>query len=117
MFRLLFKKTKEKPVEEKGLVMVSELKKKKKEMNEYYLNKIIELMEGSHKMGMGVINLENIKGWYGYYGIDDTIIYWDSDIKDALLKEGIASLTNSASHLIITTADYRVKQLRDGSKN
>jgi len=96
--------------ESRGQQMASIVKIQKEEKFKYYFNRIIELMDGSHKMGMHVINLESIKGWCHYYGIDDTIVYWDGDMKKALIDNGIASYLNSANGLVITTADYRVEQ-------
>lgn len=109
-----FKKTDNK--QPKGLEMVSKLSEIEKVTHDFYFNRIIELISGSHQMGSGVINLEKIKGWCHYYGIDDTIVYWSTDMKDALLKEGIASYNNSAGGLVITTAEYRVKNMLYDSK-
>jgi hypothetical protein len=89
--------------------MVSEIDKAQ---HEFYFNRIIQLIEGSHKMGMSVIVLGQIKEWCHYYGIDDTIIYWSTEMRDALLEEGIASYNDSSGSLVITTADYRVKTMK-----
>ena len=96
--------------ESRGQQMASEIKRQEKEMFKYYFNRIMELMDGSHKMGMDVIVLEDIVGWAHYYGIDETIVYWDDYMQKALIGNGIASYLDSGDNLVITTADYRVKQ-------
>ena len=103
--------------ETKAQVMKSDIKRQDREQYDYYFNKILDLMTGSHKMGMSVINLEKIQGWCHYYGIDDTIVYWDNDIRDSLLEEGIASYNNSSDGLVITTSEDRVNNMKkDGNK-
>jgi len=102
---------KAKESQSKGLEMRSKVSEIEKTTHEFYFNRIIQLISGSHQMGSHVINLEKIKGWCHYYGIDDTIVYWSTEMKDALIKEGIASYNDSTGGLVITTADYRVKQM------
>jgi hypothetical protein len=79
--------------------------------HEYNFNLIISLIGGSHDMCSEVINLSPVKSYFGYYGIDDTIIYYDNYIRNALLKEGIASYKGSGDILIITTSEDRVNNL------
>jgi len=80
--------------------------------HDYHFHLIISLIGGSHNMFMGVINLSPVKPYYGYYGIDDTIVYYDNFMRDALLKEGIASYKGSGDVLIITTDKDRVNNLK-----
>jgi len=96
----------------KGEKMKDNLQELKVEMNNYYFNRILQLLDGSHRMGSGVIVLEKIKGWYGYYGIDDTIVYYDKNIAAKLYEEGIASYNDSTGSLVVTTAEYRVNQMK-----
>jgi hypothetical protein len=91
--------------------MRDNLKEISSDMHDFYFRVIIRLMNGSHQMGMGVINLSLVKGWHGYYGIDDTIIYYDKVIKERLYKEGIASYCNSAGDLVITTSPERLENM------
>lgn len=106
----LFGRKNKLPVGEQMKSFITEIESAK---HDYYLNLIISLLEGSHRMGMPVINLEAIKGHYKYYAIDDTIVYYDDDIKEALLDKGIASELGSHNCLIITTADYKVQNQRE----
>jgi hypothetical protein len=77
----------------------------------YYLELIINLMEGSAKQFMGVINLERIS--YGYYQLDDVIIWWDKDMCAELLKHNIASYNDSSDGLVITINKDRVNNLKN----
>ncbi len=80
---------------------------------DYYTKIIIQLLRGSHQMGSEVINFEPIKGWYGYYGIDNgTIVFYNQEICDRLYNEGIASYNNSSGGLVVTTSPDRVKNLK-----
>jgi len=81
--------------------------------NDFNLKLIISLIRGSHLMGMDVINLDQVRLFSGYYSIDDTIVYYNNDIRDLLLKEGIASYVNSSRELVVTTADYRVEEMKN----
>jgi len=45
-----------------GQVMKSDINRQNIEQYDYYLKRILDLMQGSHKMGMPVINLERIQG-------------------------------------------------------
>ena len=56
-----------------------------KNQHDYYFGVILSLLEGSHLQGMGVINMEPIKGWCHFYGLHDTIVYCDDKMKKALL--------------------------------
>jgi hypothetical protein len=82
----------------------------KNKRHHYYLDVIISLIEGSVKQFSGVINLECVS--YGYYSLDDVIIYYNNDIKDALLAMGIASYNDSSGGLVITIDEDRVNNMR-----
>lgn len=111
ILRLLRKPNK---VETEAEKMIENLNEVRGELYNFSTRRIIQLMKGSHQMGSGVINLEPIKGWYGYYGIDDTIVYYDRIIEERLYKEGIASYTNSAGAVVVTTSPERFKNMRNG---
>ena len=94
-----------------GEAMKLKLSNRKKKQHDYYFDLIIDLMNGSHDMCSGVINLYPAKPFFGYYGIDDTVVYYDNEMRDALLREGIASYKNSSDGLVITTSEDRVNNL------
>lgn len=96
--------------------MKNNLETIKDNRHEYYFNLILSLIGGSHDMCSEVINLSPVKPHYGYYFIKDTIVYYDNYIRNALLKEGIASYKNSSESLVITTSEDRVNSLREELK-
>jgi hypothetical protein len=105
---MAWRKNKKKSRIRKAAEMKFKLERLKRERHDYYLKLIIDLMEGAHQSFTEVINLSRVKGVYGYYQIDDTIIYYDDTIKKALLEEDISSYFDSSNGLIVTSNADRV---------
>ncbi len=107
-----FRRNKKEPVVSKSTIMRNDLNLIKKERSKYYSELIINLIYGSCKQGLGSINLSSIKGCYGYYEFEGVIVYYDNEIRDILIEEEIASYTASGNTLVVTTDEYRLKNLK-----
>ncbi len=93
-------------------VMNNDLNIIKKERSRYYSEVIINFIHGSCKQGSGVINLSSIKGCYGYYEFEGMIVYYDDEIRDILIEEGIASYLASGNTLVVTIDEDRLANLK-----
>lgn len=116
IFKKIKPKVKQKEIKESlSSIMIKNKKEKKRVKYNYYYNLIVDNLMSASIQEKDFIYLENIEHCH-YYSIDDTVFYYDTEIKNRLLNSDIASYTDSSNNVIVTFDPYRVEQQKEQSK-